>query len=209
MTDTHYAFLDESSSLGNNDPFFVLGVVLADPIQQTQIERILKKIRRRYLKKKKELKFYEATPRVKEKVLKEIAGHNIKIIVFAVEKEKQRIKDTPGNYGLVVRTLVTEYLSIYHGNLNLTVDKRYTPVGERSSFDQVVQDHDQTNLQGCLAQITHAESHNMPLLQLADFIAGAANQKYNRGDSSYLDLVADKIIIEGKITWRELRRFSK
>jgi len=83
----------------------------------------------------------------------------------------------------------------------------YTPFSERRIFDQVVQDYAQADLKGRLTKIIHAESHNLQLLQLADFIAGAANQKYNRGDSSYLDLVADKIIIEGKITWRELRRF--
>jgi len=82
------------------------------------------KNRKRYLKKKKELKFYEATPRVRKKVLKEVACQNIKIIVFVVEKKKRQIRDTPKNYGLVVQALVTRYLSIYHGKLILTVDKR-------------------------------------------------------------------------------------
>jgi len=78
----------------------------------------------------------------------------------------------------------------------LTVDKKYTSLCERAAFEQTLRKSIKNLTPNQeLSRITHGESHHNRLIQLADFIAGAANQKYNRGDSSYLNLVQDKIII--------------
>ncbi len=210
MPDVHYAFLDESSSLGSNDPFFVVALLLVEPSQQKQIERIPKKVSRRYLKKRKrsthEMKFYNTTPTIRRKTIGSLSPYNVKIIVLAIEKEGRKVKDTPQNYGLIVGYAVNNYFKHFQTELNLTVDKKYTALYERAAFEQTLRQ----SVQGLrpnqkLSRITHGESHHNHLIQLADFIAGAANQKYNRGDPGYLDLVKEKIIIERKIIWRELK----
>ena len=206
MPDTHYAFLDESSTLGSADDFFIVGILFAQPTQQKQLRRLPKKIRKHYLKKNREIKFHDSTPRIKKLLLEEIARCEVKIAIIAVAKEKRQIQDTPHTYGLVVGTIVSNYLRTVHPILDLTVDKRYTSSKNRALFEQVVrQCANNLAANGKLTKISHQESHTNDLLQLADFIAGAANKKYNRGDAAYLEIVKDKIVIERKVSWRELR----
>ena len=206
MPDVHYAFLDESLSLSGKKGIFVVGLLATTRSQHKRLERIPKKLRKQYAKQSQEIKFYEATPQIRKTLLKELARFDVALAIIAVEKEGRQINDNPHNYGLVVAFILAEYLNKARSILDLTVDKRYTSSKSRASFEQTVADGiNILSPKGSLTQITHSDSSKDHLTQLADFITGAASQKYNRNDASYLDLVKDKIIIERKISWRELR----
>ena len=145
-------------------------------------------------------------PRIRNKLLDKLAHYEIKVIVLAVKKEERHIADTPQNYGLIVGYAAALCLNATRRSLNLIVDKKYTSRKYRTIFDQkVAETVSFLAPDGHLMRPVHSESYRDRLIQLADFIAGAANQKYNRSNSSYLDLVQEKIIIEKVISWRELR----
>lgn len=49
--------------------------------------------------------------------------------------------------------------------------------------------------------IKHEDSQSVPMLQVADFIAGAVQRKFERGDSIFYDLIQDKINYHEKWDW--------
>lgn len=206
-----YGFLDESPSLHDKAFFFCVNIVSTNKKTNKKLQKILKRARNRILKKKlkslPELKFYNSNEKTRLFILSELAKQDVKIVVIIIDKERRRVKDTPINYGIVVGATVAKFLSIYP-NLSLTVDKKYTSRKQEEEFLQASQE----TINKLATRGTNVffnppvNSQRESIVQLADFVAGAFNFKYNRKDNHYTEIIKDKVKVEKVIKWTKLKK---
>jgi hypothetical protein len=209
MVDPHYAFLDESPSLSDPEHFFVVALVATKAAHLTTLRRLPKRVRTRVLGKQlrnvPELKFYNSDERIRQRMMTLIARQDVGLAIFIVDKQGRRIGDTPLHYGVVVGSAVRTYLTAIYPHLHLTVDKKYTSPSERTKFQQVVERMVVAAAPEATFSLTaQVESQREPLIQLADFVAGAVHHKYNRGNSLYFDIIRERIVLEQQMVWAEL-----
>lgn len=55
-------------------------------------------------------------------------------------------------------------------------------------------------------RVVFSKSEKEAGLGLADFVAGAFYTAYNRGDYELIDLIKEKIVMEEKVLWREIKQ---
>ncbi len=206
-----YGFLDESPNLSDKETFFCVDIISTNEKTNKSLQTIIKRARKKILKKKLkslyELKFHVSDDKTREYVLREIAKHDVKIVVLAVDKEGRRVEDTPENYGIVVGATVAEYLSVYPA-LSLTFDKKYVTRKQQEEFVKASQEtiHKLAPKESQVFYNPPADSKKDNIVQLADFVAGALNVKYNQGDSHYIDIIKEKIVVEKIMKWTELKK---
>jgi hypothetical protein len=193
-----HIFLDESGDLGfhsNSSNHIVIALLITkNPLA---IQRCIKKIRQRKLKKKlkelPEIKFNKSNDNIREKTLKCIAKEPVDIAYIVLNKnrvnpDRQFHKQKIYNFitGHLMRSLPFE--SDIHSKL--IVDKRSCSKIIRYDFDQYVKEKATFNL-----DITHENSEYNQCLQATDFIAGAIYRKYESGDDRFYNLIKDRIAI--------------
>lgn len=206
-----YGFLDESPALSDAVLFFCVGIISTSDITNKHLRNIIKRARKRAVKKRlksiSEIKFHDSNERTRMYILKEIAKQNVKIVVVVIDKEKRVIKDTPLNYGISVGAAIAEFLSV-HPVLNLTLDKKFTKESQEADLLKYAQETVEK-----LAPKNKSVVFNPPkdskqdsLLQLADFVAGAMQAKYNSKDVHYAEVIKDEIVVEKVIKWTRLKK---
>jgi len=208
-----YGFLDESPSLSDTALFFCVDIISTNDKTNKRLQNIVKRARKRIVKKKlkhtKELKFHTSDEKTREFVLTEIEKEDVAIIAVAVDKEGRRIKDTPQNYGIVVGSAIAETASLFP-LLNLTVDKKFTAPAQEQEYITQAQKTAQllVSKKGGLNLSFNApvDSKGESNVQLADFIAGALNMKYNGKDAHYVEIIKPKIKIEKVLKWTEIKK---
>lgn len=207
-----YGFLDESPSLSDNAFFFCVDIVASDVRTNSQLRKIIKNARRKIVKKKlkqlSELKFYNSDDKTRFYILSQIAKFSVEIIVIILDKERRRISDTPENYGIVVGVAVSELLK-FHDSLSLTIDKKFTNPKFQNDFFQ----HCQKTINILMSSKNKSVFFNPPVdsrrdsnVQLADFVAGAFNAKYNKNELKYYEIIKNKIKIKKLVKWTEIKK---
>ena len=193
-----HIYLDESGDLGFN-PNSSNHIVIALLITNTpfMIERCIKKIRKRKLKKKlkelPEIKFNKSSDNIRGKTLICIARENIEIAYIVLDKS--RVNPTKQNHKQKIYNFIAGYLMRnlpYDNtvNLKLIVDKRISNKVIRADFDQYIKQKAAFKV-----DITHENSEYNKCLQATDFIVGAIFRKYESSDSRFYDLIKDRIKI--------------
>lgn len=204
-----YGFLDESPNLKDQAYFFCVAILLPDNPNPAHFQHIFKKIRQRELGKQKkqifEIKFSNSSPRIKRKVLELISKEKITVYAFVVDREKRRIVDTPENYGIIMGFAAGEVLKNCHA-LILTPDKKYTrPIDQAELERTTLKVVSKVSRAGALMLKEPADSKRNSLIQMADFIAGSLNFKYNHEDDTYWQIIKDLIIKEKVESWTKLK----
>lgn len=206
-----YGFLDESPALSDSVLFFCVNIISTSDRTNKQLQKIIKKARKRIVKKKirslSEIKFHDSEEKIRLYVLREIAKQDVKIIAIAVDKEGRKVNDTPQNYGAVVGIAIAEFLSFYPA-LNITLDKKFTKDEQVAEFLRVAQNTVQllSPLNTSVVFNPPVDSKSESLIQLADFVAGALQTKYNQRDGHYFEVIATKIVRVKVIKWTELKK---
>lgn len=206
-----YGFLDESSSLHDKAFFFCVDIISTSEKTNKQLQNILRKARRKIVKKKlkslTELKFYNSDEKTRVFVLTELAKQDVSIFALTVDKEGRRVDDTPENYGMVVGATIAELLEKFP-SLSLTVDKKYTSLKQQDEFLQTSQETiNKIGPKGSFVSFNPpADSRRDSLVQLADFVAGAMNFKYNQQDSHYAEIIEKKTVVDKVEKWTELKK---
>lgn len=206
-----YGFLDESPALSDQELFFCIDIIATDDKTNKHLRNIIKRARKRTVKKKlksvSEIKFHGSDERTRIYVLKEIVKQKVKIVVVVIDKEKRVIKDTPLNYGISVGAAIAESLYVYPV-LNLTLDKKFTKEGQEAELLKYAQETVEK-----LAPKNKSVVFNPPkdskqdsLLQLADFVAGAMQAKYNNKDVHYAEIIKGEIVVEKVVKWTRLKK---
>lgn len=197
-----HIYLDESGDLGfnpNSSKHIVIALLITK--MPLHIERCIKKIRQRKLKKKlkelPEIKFNKSNELIREIILTCIANEPVEIAYIVLDKNhvnpaghnhKQRI------YNFIVSYLMCclPYRNTTHSRL--IVDKRISNKVIRADFDEYIKQNIAFKV-----EITHENSMYNQCLQATDFIAGAIFRKYESGDSRYFDLIKDRIKVSQQL----------
>ena len=202
-----HGFLDESSTFWQPDRYFIVALVAVEDPRAVTWPRIIKRARERLGKKRHafgELKFDKSDERTRWFVLTALAAQqNVEVAVTVVDKGGRRVPDTPEHYGLVVGQAAVDVLQ-RNPRLNLTVDKRYTAPKQETLFRRTVLRIALTGAHVAFGLTTLA-SEREPLLQLADFVAGAFYRKYNVGETRFADLFMRRRVNEKVYEWPALK----
>lgn len=206
-----YGFLDESPSLSDKDYFFCVDIITSEEKVNNNLHKIIKKAREKIIKKKlkniQEIKFHTSDEKTRIYILSELAKQDVEIFVLVADKEGRKVEDTPRNYAIVVGVTVAELLK-FHPRLSLTVDKKYTNPKQQEEF---IKESDKTIFKFGPKNISlifnnPADSEREKTLQLADFVVGAFNSKYNQRDAHYTEIIKEKIKSEKIVKWVKIKR---
>jgi hypothetical protein len=208
-------FVDESGDLGfgtGSSRYFTLCAVMTR--QPELLDRIPKKIRRRRLKKsllrKPELKFYSTSPEIRKAVLTETAAiQDLEIASLTVDKARtgqRRIGRGHEFYCHLAGQLVCDVVwlgrSVRH--YDIVFDARPLDHSLGHGFDRYLEGairrrYDELGAIPPRARISRFDSQNSRRLQVADYVTGAIQRKFELRDSSYYDIIAHKVVSERRL----------
>ena len=197
ISSTKYIFIDESGDLGRygTNYFTIACVVVNDP---KYLERIMKKLRRRRLKKAlkelPEIKANNSNRIIREYVLRLISRAPCEIFAIVVDKSKIMpnlfdVKDRL--YNFLCRILLTEIKS--SDVMHVVIDKKHTNTLIRENFNEYIKNMMKQRKSVGNISIRHLSSYSSQSLQVVDFVAWSINRKFNYGDDLYYSIIKHKI----------------
>lgn len=188
-----HAGLDEAGSLTAGALLFSMAIVVTSQPETVRnlIRRAAlrsgKRLRRRR-KAASELKWSNASQRIRTQVLRRLAQAEVEILTLTVLKAGRRIEDTPENYAILVCELLSLCWDVYP-KVALSLDRHFTSPVHVATVNTIIHRH--WPMQGVLS-INHVDSQRSPLVQLADFVAGCVYSWHKEGDTTFR-------LIEGKL----------
>lgn len=194
--------IDESGDLGftkdSSEIFLIAYVITNEPDRlRIEIKRLLKRINSKRNKSKlSEFKFSKDSDKIKERFFRHIKDLDFDIGYVAVDKEYVK-RDKPLDPLELYRDLLIDYVRknvlVYNPcKIILILDKLYNK-GMIDIFDNSL-----------LYTIIHEDSKKEKVIQLADYIAGAAFSKIIHKDDRYYNMIKERIKFKdsiGKIEW--------
>lgn len=201
-------FIDESGTLPDpKDKFIVVSGVGIKKIKEAQnvISRILTSLRQRKIKIP-EIKFYYAGQRTKRQFLSGIVSSGFEIFALIVDKKGRKIADTPDNFALLVADLVNEINLWYRTKkVIITIDRHFHRRIDQDRFNRFLRKQIDSSLG---YKISHIDSRQDALVNIADMVSGAILWKYTGKDWQFYDLIKENIITEKLVSWPEIKRRS-
>ena len=203
-----YVFLDESGELGfksASSKYFIITLLSCDEGAIYDLKRIMKKVRAKIIKKKMkkypELKGNNSTDKIREEVLKRFAKTQAEIFVIILEKSKvyeylKNKKDKLYNY---LSNLILNECSLEESHICLVVDKSKTNRSLREDFDNYIRNNLSQKNNNCNLIIKHENSQKEGCLQVLDFISWSIFRNYEHKDSSFMNIIKDKIVIKKEV----------
>jgi len=222
---THISvYVDESGDVGfkqKSSEFFTIGYVFTidrfPTKENKKIATLLKNINigiRKHRKKIPEFKFSCNTDRVKQKVLREINKLDVNIGVICISKDsvQSHLKEDSSMFYRyvvvenVITTLVSKYVKSYdhYTSIRFVIDRSLSKQ-QIKSFNEYcetkmsIRSHQLSSVLDLRPTILHEDSKTVPMLQVADYVASATQRKITHCDSTYFDIIADKI--KHRKTW--------
>ena len=198
--------LDEAGSLTGLTAWFSMALIVTkrpETLRNIVPRAALRsgKRLRRQRKRPPELKWSNASLRIRNAVLSSLAQADVEIFAVTIRKEGRRIADTPLNYAVIACELLHLCWDVY-SDMALAVDRHFTSPAQRAIVDKLIHRH--WPKQGTLT-ITHVDSQNNPLVQLADFVAGSVYAWHKRGNECYC-LLKGKVGAELVESWVHVKR---
>ena len=216
-------YVDESGDVGfkpTSSEFFTIGYVFTVdrfPVKENKtMHRLLKNINtgiRKQNKKILEFKFSNNTDVVKRKIFRQIQKLDVNIGVVCISKDsvKQQLKkDSSMFYRYVVienivTTLVNNYIESYDecNSIRFIIDRSLSK-NQIKSFNEYCEEkisfksRQKDSTIKIHPTILHEDSRTIPMLQVADYVASATQRKITRCDSTYYDMIQDKITLSNK-----------
>jgi hypothetical protein len=202
-----YLFIDESGDPGNSivsSHWFVLTAALVT--NKSSLAKIVKEVwnplKARH-KKLGELHAYHATPVVRKRMLRKLAGlADLRVICIACDKRVLPFDSGYAKGGLYIRAAEmlldrVRVVSSPSGSLDFEayIDRRDTSKVVRERFVARLA-LSIGNGQNPQFAITFHNSHENRALQAVDFISWAIFRKYEWEDNEYYDLIKRKILDE-------------
>jgi hypothetical protein len=199
-----HAFIDESGTVApfSGSHFLVialLGMTRPRPIE-LHVKRALKKYGTSLASG--EMKADASREVVVKQLLQAIAQESVTIIAVVVDK--QNIARPPTDPEEMYREAVTRV--VRHAvarwpRIDVCLDKRYTAKHLRYELEKVIREGI-ADLHQEVVIIRQEDSIACKELQATDYVAWAFFQKYERGDSSFYEIIADRVVIEEVISRR-------
>jgi hypothetical protein len=207
-----YVFVDESGDLGFKElstKFFIVAYIECESPTKLQVEmkKALKVLHqhKKYHYSENELKFSLMNQKCREYVLQKISACDLSVNAMVVEKTKVHPNlrgDPPRLYNyLVVHNIIFSLLPqmVTNKKFDITFD-RSLPSWRIKEFNEYVNSKASFLLsekgssfeQGDIS-LRHDNSELNPCVQAADAVANAYFQKYEKKNSAYADIIADKV----------------
>jgi hypothetical protein len=193
-----YAFLDESGTVSPFSGSHFLIVALVSTLHSRPLELHVRRAHKKYgtSLRSGEMKADGSREAVIEELLNAIAQEPVAIVTVAVDKQViiRPPRDLEDIYRRAV-SLALGHLVRQWPRVDICLDKRYTTERLRYRLER--------ELREAIADLPHEvviirqeDSISRKELQAADYVAWAIYQKYERGDSRFYDLIADRLIVE-------------
>ncbi len=197
--------LDEAGSLTSEMPVFVMAaVVTARPdTLRNLIRRVALRSGKRLdrpAKNTSELKWSNASQRIRSAVLAELAEADVELFTLTVNKAGRRIEDSPANYGILVCELLSHCWHV-SPNVALALDRHFTSPAQVATVNTLI--YRRWPPQGVLS-ITHVDSQRNVLVQLADMVAGSVYSWHKEGDET-MQLIVGKLGATRVEDWRHIK----
>lgn len=197
--------IDESGALTAATPWFTLAaVVTPDPESvDALVSRAALRAGKRLKRARKpasELKWRNASQRVRADVLTHLAAANVQCFTLAVDKQGRRIEDSPENYALLASALLALCWERYP-NQNIALDRHFTAPAQIAYVNTFI--YRRWPPAGLL-NLMHVDSQRNALVQLADFVAGATYAWHFQQDT-LLDLLSNRLVKMSVIPWPALK----
>ena len=198
-----YMFLDESGELGFNKKgstkFFTITLLVCGAKQEQNLQRVIKKVRQRILKKKlkktPEIKWNNSNERIKQMVFKRLSKIDFEIFTIILDKSKvyDYLKNKKHKLYNYLSNLIINECSV-DGKFDLIVDRSKNKRSLRDDFN----DYIRYKLVGKCPNlsISHEDSKSNGALQVLDFISGAIFNKYEFEVLDYYNTIKNKITTE-------------
>jgi len=197
-------FLDESGELGFNfnkssTRFFTITLLVCGVKEEQELQRVIKKIRgrvlRKELKKSNEIKWNNSSEKIKKRIFKRI--EKIDFEVFTIILDKSKVYDYLKSkkhklYNYLSNLIITE--CTIDGKFELIVDRSKNKRSLRDDFDNYIRNNLRRECSNLLIQ--HTDSKSNGGLQVLDFISGAIFNKYEFKNLEYYNRIKDRITTE-------------
>ncbi len=173
--------------------------------------KIIKKVRKTLGKRKKnipEFKFARSDDIIRERLLKRAVEEDLLFSAVVLKKKKKMVydhlrdkKDKLHNYlaGFIAESLSNDYDN--ENEFEIIVDKFIMREEKRREFDKYLKSRLLKNYRHPVEpkiKIIHGDSRQYPGLQVADFVAGAIFQYYERGNHKFYEIIEPKLRLELK-----------
>ena len=194
-------FIDESGTLPDpKDKVVIIAAVGVETAEE--LRKMAKKVREKLKLKSAEIKFYHAGERTKTIFLKELAKLEVDLFVLAVEKQGQKIPDTPENFAFLCGLLLKECQIFYGDRIERIVfDRHFFRKHDQEIFNKYLK-----QFLNPKAQIIHIDSQKNPTVSAADMLAGSFLWQQTGKEEKFYQLVKPLVIVEKRINWKEARR---
>jgi len=208
-----HVFIDESGDIGYPKGSSILTVAALITGDSKRIERIPLQIRKKRLRKnlirKSELKFHNSDEWVRKAVLSLLMRRDdFQIMAIIIDKRlvaTELQEDKEGFYDECCAQLAAEVAKACPNaaGLNIVFDQRYKSKGVNDNFTSLIRtrvEEARPELRRYTSsiQISGFDSQRSGGLQVADFVAGALQRKYEQDDSAYYEIIAARILKEDK-----------
>lgn len=182
---------DTGVSPGSSRYLVVAGIVCSN---LEPLRRVVMRTRKTLGKKLRQIPEFKAshTPsKIVSQMLSRIAQLDVRIYAAILDKQSA---EPPADledwyrqiYGECIRLVVA-----HHPRVTITMDRRYTQASLRDKLVQTIVTNAQ--LPGATLSFVMADSQNEKALQVADVVAWSIFHKYTHGDTSFYDLIEEKI----------------
>lgn len=195
-------FLDESGDLGfgvKSSRFFTVTLLVCEIHEEQELQRIIKKIRQRILKKKlkqaTEIKWNNSSEEIKQRIFQRLEKINFEVFTIILDKSKvyDYLKEKKHKLYNYLSKLIIAECSI-DGKFELIVDRSKGKRSLRDDFNNYIRENLKEECQNL--SITHEDSKSSGSLQVLDFISGAIFNKYEFNNLDYYNMIRNKITTE-------------
>ncbi len=194
----HYAFIDESGTVGasTGTHFLVVAVLTTEKPRELElaVRRALKKVGRNTASG--ELKAAQASEKTLFRLLETLVRHDVSIVAVIVDQKA--IVREPEDVEEIYRRAVSRAVRQMAGHfprLDVCLDKRYTHEPLRYTLETRIRE-ELVELAPQMIILRHESSQAHKELQAVDAVAWAFFQKYERGDARFYEILAPKILVE-------------
>jgi len=204
MTTKITIFIDESGTLPDpKDQVVIVAAIGTNiPNKLTHITKVTRKYLRKSNKNISEIKFYKSGEKTKKKFLQELAKQQLEIFTLTIQKEGQKITDSPDNFAILCWFLLEDCLLFYQNQVSKVIfDQHFHRQKDQIKFNQKL-----TELLGQKFNINHVDSQKEPGITAADMIAGSMLWLKTGKDQQFYHLFKKLIISEKVINWKQIKK---
>ena len=188
----NYGYLDESGDVGyvtgSSGHLVIAVVVVGRPDRlRNAVTRTRKSLGKR-LRDIPELKATHDAPRPVEKLLARAVETGFEAVAVVIDKRKIAPPEDPEElYRISCARVVLEALERF-GSLSLTLDRRYTASRQQHQLREALV-ASLGGMRGVALMVEYGDSKKEKALQVADAVAWAIFQRYEKGDETFWRII--------------------